>query len=52
MTFTAGIWSIQGDAAAVRRSSERSVIIDFLADNPKRSAIPNSSWSRCRQYYE
>ncbi len=35
MTFTAGIWSIQGDAAAVRRSSERSVIIDFLADNPE-----------------
>jgi hypothetical protein len=35
MTFTAGIWSIQGDAAAVRRSSERSVIVDFLADNPE-----------------
>jgi hypothetical protein len=36
MTFTAGIWSIQGDAAKVRMTSERQAILDALqgADEP------------------
>lgn len=32
MTFTAGIWSIQGDAAKVRMTSERQAILDALQD--------------------
>lgn len=32
MTFTAGIWSIQGDAAKVRTTSERRKILDALAE--------------------
>jgi len=33
MSFEAGAWSIQGDAAEVRRSDERAVILELLADN-------------------
>lgn len=32
MTFTAGIWSIQGDAAKVRVTAERVAILDALLD--------------------
>lgn len=35
MNFTAGQWSVVGDAHEVRRSDERSVILDFLSDNPE-----------------
>ena len=35
LNFTAGYWSVIGDATEVRRSDERSVIADFLADNPE-----------------
>jgi hypothetical protein len=33
--FEAGNWTVLGEAADVRRSSERSVIIEALKDNPK-----------------
>jgi hypothetical protein len=33
LKFTAGYWSVIGDAADVRRSDERSVILAFLTDN-------------------
>jgi RecA-family ATPase len=44
MTFTAGIWSIQGDAAKVRMTSERQAILDALQDadepmNPQEIAV-------------
>ena len=35
LNFTAGYWSVIGDATEVRRSDERSVIAEFLADNPE-----------------
>lgn len=34
MKFAAGMWSITGDAANVRRSEQRTVILEFLRDNP------------------
>jgi RecA-family ATPase len=47
MTFTAGVWSIQGDAAKVRMTSERQAILDALQDadepmNPQEIAIAAS----------
>jgi hypothetical protein len=44
MTFTAGIWNIQGDAAKVRMTSERQAILDALQDadepmNPQEIAV-------------
>jgi hypothetical protein len=35
LKFTGGYWTVIGDAAEVRRSDERSVILEFLADNPE-----------------
>jgi hypothetical protein len=35
LTFSGGYWSVIGEAGEVRRSDERSVILDFLADNPE-----------------
>ena len=35
MKFTGGFWNVTGEAADVRRSDERSVILGFLRDNPE-----------------
>ena len=32
--FNAGVWTITGAVADVRRSEQRTVILDFLRDNP------------------
>jgi hypothetical protein len=33
LKFTAGYWTVIGDASEVRRTDERSVIVEFLGDN-------------------
>ena len=35
LKFTGGYWTVIGDAAEVRRTDERSVIVEYLSDNPE-----------------